>query len=182
MEKEVWRDVVGFEEFFKVSNYGFVFSKRTNKILKQHKAKSGYVTIATKIGGVKGRNYCFKVHRLVAEAFLGVCDGVRIQVNHKDGDKSNNSVSNLDWVTARENSQHALQTGLISCEARVNRIKWQRKLTDSQVLFIRENYKPHNSEFSARALSRYFGVSHKTILEVVNGISYLDIKSSGGIS
>jgi len=121
----VWKDVVGFEDYFKVSDCGQVYSKRTSKILKQNKRKNGYLTIATRIGGRDGQLYCFKVHRLVAEAFLPEPDeyltewakyshyGV-VLVNHKDGDKANNHSNNLEWVTAKGNSRHAYEIGLSS--------------------------------------------------------------------
>ena len=55
-EVEVWKDVVGFESLFLVSNFGEVYSKRSSKILKQNLHSNGYFTIATKIGGRKGKS------------------------------------------------------------------------------------------------------------------------------
>lgn len=120
---EVWKDVVGYEDYFMVSNLGAVFSKRSNKLLKQTKNKSGYLTIATRIGGRTGKAICFRIHRLVADAFLDPPTKEQLQwaettaykkvlVNHKDGDKLNNTVNNLEWVTSSENTQHAINTGL----------------------------------------------------------------------
>ena len=102
-EVEVWKDVVGYEEYFKVSNLGNVYSKRSGKILKQNLHPNGYYTIATKIGGRYGKNICFKVHRLVAKAFIpNVYD--KPYVNHIDGVKTNNTIGNLEWCTAKENT------------------------------------------------------------------------------
>lgn len=102
---EVWKDVVGFEEYFMVSNTGKVWSKRTNRELKQWLHPHGYMHIATTIGGRSGTRYCFKVHRLVAEAFIPNPDG-KPYVNHKNLDKRDNNLTNLEWVTASENSVH----------------------------------------------------------------------------
>lgn len=121
---EEFKDVVGYEDYFMVSNLGAVFSKRSNKLLKQTKNKSGYLTIATRIGGRTGKAICFRIHRLVADAFLDPPTKEQLQwaettkykkvlVNHKDGDKLNNTVSNLEWVTGSENTQHAISAGLI---------------------------------------------------------------------
>jgi hypothetical protein len=122
--QEIYKDVVGFEDYFQVSNLGNVYSKRTSKVLKQTVSKTGYYSVATKIGGRKGQAYCFKVHRLVAEAFLPEPDkyikesikdtvyGV-IVVNHKDGNKLNNLVENFEWCTYKENTQHAILMGLV---------------------------------------------------------------------
>lgn len=68
--------------------------------------KRGYMYVRT-------RNKNFILHRLVASAFIDNPDNLR-QVNHKDGNKLNNSVDNLEWVTAKENIQHAINRGLIT--------------------------------------------------------------------
>ena len=127
MEKEEYRDVVGFEDYFQISNLGNVFSKRSNRILKQTKSKTGYWTFATKIGGRNGTNHCFRVHRLVAGAFIPNPENKPF-VNHIDGCKTNNILSNLEWVTASENTVHAWSTGL-----QLTRPSIQRKLTADQV-------------------------------------------------
>jgi len=104
--EEVFKDVVGFEDYFQISNLGNIFSKRSNRVLKTHITKRGYVSLATKIGGRQGTNHCFRVHRLVAEAFLPNPEN-KPEVNHIDGIKTNNKISNLEWVTAEENMNHA---------------------------------------------------------------------------
>lgn len=121
---EIWRDVVGYESLFAVSSHGRVYSKRTNRVLKQFVHKNGYCHIATKIGGRLGINKTFKVHRLVAEAFLvrpsaQITDIVSESVyktalvNHIDGDKKNNLATNLEWCTYSQNIRHAVDLGLI---------------------------------------------------------------------
>lgn len=113
MVEEVWKDVVGFEDYFKISSFGNLFSKRTNKCLKKHKHPHGYLHVATKIGGRKGKNVCFKLHRLVADAFLdGKLEGY--VVNHLNGIKYDNRVENLEWCSHKENYDHAVKIGLIS--------------------------------------------------------------------
>jgi len=67
---EIYKDVAGFESFFKISNIGNLYSKRTKRNLKKHIDNHGYESVATKIGGRNGVNVCFKIHRLVADAFL----------------------------------------------------------------------------------------------------------------
>lgn len=156
MEKEEYRDVVGFEEYFQVSNLGNVFSKRSNRILKQAKRRD-YWTFATKIGGRNGINHCFSVHRLVAEAFIPNPEGKPF-VNHIDGCKTNNMLSNLEWVTASENMAHAWATGLLN-----------RKLTAEQVLEIRA------SNLSQIKLGEIYGLSHVNIGRIKRREAYKDI-------
>lgn len=156
---EVWVDAVGFEEYFKVSNFGRVFSKRTMSILKQTRHKSGYMQISTKIGGRCGRNHCLRVHRLVAKAFIENPD-CKTEVNHINLDKSDNHVSNLEWVTPKENTKHAVDMG-------VHKTPKIIKLSDSDKQFIRLNYKPRDKIFGCRPLARRFNVSHKAIQKVL---------------
>lgn len=179
--EEVWRDVVGFEEYFKISNLGNVFSKRTNKLLKTCTSPTGYEQIATKIGGRFGKSYTFKIHRLVAEAFLpppredlereaeesfyGV-----VPVNHKDGDKSNNELTNLEWISYSGNTRHAYDNGLLDIKGGVENSA--SKLSREDVEFIRENYTPYCRKFGARALAEVFGVHHTNISRVARGVAY----------
>ena len=162
MQEEIWKDVVGYEELFRVSNFGNVFSKRTGKLLKQHSRKHGRKTIATKVGGRNGMSLCFKVHRLVAEAFLENIEN-KPQVNHIDGNPSNNNLVNLEWATASENIVHAFDNGLIKIKSGLENALF--KLTYDQVLFIKEKYREYCRVFGARALGRMFGVTHGVITD-----------------
>ena len=159
------RDVLGYEKLFSVTEDGEVYSKRTNKILKQVNSGKGYLTIPTKIGGRDGVYKTFRVHRMVAEAYIEN-PHKKPFVNHLDGDKHNNKVSNLEWCTAKENFNHAMQIGLYIHS--VGEANGSSKLTKDKVLNIRERYTPRHKKDGARALSRELGVSHKTILQVVN--------------
>jgi hypothetical protein len=164
MAKELWKDVIGYEEYFQVSNLGNIFSKRTHKILITPLSKTGYPLLSTKIGGRKGTYKTIKVHRMVAEAFIPNPDNKPF-VNHIDGNKTNNVVTNLEWVTAKENSVHSISTGLQ--KPRCGMESGNSKLTDDDVKHIRENYKPRCSANGSRALGRKYGVDHQTILCIV---------------
>jgi hypothetical protein len=113
------------------------------------------------------------VHRLVAEAFIPNIDSKPF-VNHKDGNKLNNLVSNLEWCTHQENQAHAWATGLMNTEGRANSTKALldnrifHKLPDEVVAFIRANFKKRCPINGAQAMSERFGVSATTISYVVN--------------
>ena len=92
-----------------ISNYGKVFSKSSNRVIKIYKSKNGYYSVSLSIK--KGKQKRFLIHRLVAKHFINNLQN-KPQVNHIDGDKSNNHTDNLEWVTAKENVRHAYEIGL----------------------------------------------------------------------
>jgi len=101
----MWKDVSGYEGLYEVSNLGRVKSKR--KIISSVDDGKGYPRLhLSKDGKAKS----FRVHRLVAEAFIPNPDCFPI-VNHKDGNKENNTVENLEWCTQLENVEHAYING-----------------------------------------------------------------------
>lgn len=99
--KEIWKDVVGFEGLYMVSNYGRVKNCRTGKIMKPFERK-GYL----RIGLTKNHKQIkYPVHRLVAMAFIPNPNNLPF-VNHKDENKFNNCVDNLEWCTAQYNNTY----------------------------------------------------------------------------
>lgn len=169
--KEVWKDVVEYPEHFMISNHGRVWSKRTHKILKPVLSATGYPMINTRFGGRKGKAVSKRVHRWVCEAFLDNPEQKPF-VNHKDGVKTNNHVENLEWCTAKENSQHAVETGLACMDRDKGWNNIQAKLTEDDVVYIRSVYKPRHKMFGSRALARELGVNKNRILQVASYRSY----------
>lgn len=101
--EEIWKDIVGYEEIYQVSNFGNVKNIRTNKILKYGINDQNY-EIVTLYKKTKKKN--MRIHRLVAQAFIPNPDNLP-QINHKDGNKHNNRVDNLEWCTGSNNIKHA---------------------------------------------------------------------------
>ena len=89
---------------YEVSNTGLIRNKTTNKILKGRSSKSGYLQVSIKLDETNKFSNRY-IHRLVALYFINNPENKR-EVNHKDGNKENNNVENLEWVTSSENQIH----------------------------------------------------------------------------
>lgn len=120
--KEIFKTVVGFDRYL-VSNFGRVISTaRKVKELKPQKDAVGYYHVRLypedySLGSYgKGRGKrpkLYKVHRLVAETFISNDDPKnKVEINHKDGNKANNHVDNLEWISREDNMYHSWSTGL----------------------------------------------------------------------
>lgn len=164
---EIWKslkDVVKYGNNYEVSNLGRVRSidfidkrgyRRKSRIMAQANHHKGYKAISLTH---MGKRKTYKVHRLVALAFIPNLEN-KPEVNHKDGDKKNNCVYNLEWVTTSENAIHIHKNEFHSGD----------KLTEKDKEWIRENYKPYKSLYTYDDLSRMFNVSKTTIYFVLHG-------------
>lgn len=162
------KDVAGYEGLYYVTDAGQVFSYtrevynpatgktyiRTGCELSQETTKNGYKRVIVSKDG-KARK--LSVHRLVAKAFVLNPEG-KSQVNHKDGDKTNNFAWNLEWATASENTQHAFDTGLVVAE----------KLWDDAFKeMVLAEYIFGSRLHGLVALAKKYGVSKSTIHNIV---------------
>ena len=99
--------ITQFQSLYSITDSGDIYSHVSNKYLKQKDHPNGYKEILVVI---KQKKFVKYIHRLVAEYFIG--DVSDKQINHIDGDKTNNNYRNLEIVTARENQRHAIENGL----------------------------------------------------------------------
>ena len=157
-----WKIINGFDGY-SVSDTGLIKNNKTGRILKTRLSKKGYVTVTVRPDGRSSAKN-FRIHREVAEAFI--YNELNLpQVNHKNCDKTDNHVSNLEWVTAKENINHAIVNGRrVSLHGEDNS---ESKLTDSDVREILRSYIPFCNVYGSRALSKKFGVGKSTIGRVV---------------
>lgn len=106
INEEIWKPIPGYEKLYEVSNFGNVRNNR--KQLSFYRINSGYLALKLSKDNVRSSPL---VHRLVAIAFIPNPDNLP-EVNHKDGNKLNNHVDNLEWTSSKTNKQHALAAGL----------------------------------------------------------------------
>jgi len=142
-----WLVIEDFLEYM-VSEDGQIYSLKTNKILKQSKNRTGYF----KLNLWNSRQITVFPHRLVGKAFIDNPNNYP-QINHLDGVKTNNKVSNLEWCTHKMNLQHAAAIGLI----RRGEENGQSKLLEKDIINIR------NSEKTATELAKQYNVHRRTI-------------------
>ena len=137
-ESEIWKDVAEYEGFYQVSNKGNVRSvarkdsigrKRDGRILKPAYDRGGYLNVGLcKNGKSKTKN----VHRLVAETFIPKPKGF-LEVNHKDENKSNNRVENLEWCTREYNNTYGTRIEMVCKKVKAVNIKTGEAVTFNSV-------------------------------------------------
>jgi len=169
-DKEIWRSIENYCGYF-VSNFGRVKSKtrfvkdkngknriQKGRILKFQFINNYYsVTLCNEVG----EHQIVRVHHLVLECFCSKRPSPKHQCNHKDGNKLNNNIHNLEWMTALENTRHAHRVGLANSRGIANA---HSKLSEEDVLNIRDLYKKN---VSMRELSKKFNVSVQNIHSVI---------------
>lgn len=170
-EEEIWQPIVGYENLYEISNLGRIRSVDRYVIYPNiktpHLHKGRYLSPEVNVNGhlrvtlsKNGKTARFFLHRLVASQF---CDGYAegLVVNHKNGIKTDNRYTNLEWCTVADNVKHAVETGLWDrrCERGTG-----AKLTREQALFIRQN----KGVKKKKTLAEQFNVS----LGAIDGIWY----------
>lgn len=160
-----WRN---FYKHYSISSQGQVRNDINGAILKTWKDSKGYEVI--RLG--KGSGTYFKIHRIVALSFIPNPDNLP-QVNHKDGNKINNIVENLEWCSQSYNIQHADKTGLRQMPA--GEKASNAKLTNTQVKWIREHYIARDKIYGAIPLAKRFGVCVDSINNIISRTTFKDI-------
>ena len=169
--QEVWKDVCGYEGVYEVSNLGNVRSIdridclghiRKGKVLNIVTDKYGYFVVHLSLFG---KSKYHKVHRLVALAFIENPQNFR-QINHKDENKKNNCVSNLEWCTSKHNINYGNRNNLVAISL-YGENGHRHKLTQKDVDEIRTLYKKRSKENNMKKLSLKYGVSETEIRRII---------------
>lgn len=154
--------IKGYEDYY-ITKSGKIFSTLTNKELKYDKSCRGYCKVKLMDRRI-GRYITLQVHRLVAIQFIPNPNKLP-EINHKDGNKSNNSIYNLEWCTSEYNHRHAKENGLYKIEEDSPRAK----LTKQQVIQI---YKDWETCKNKVFLAKKYNVSDALIGEIIRGVRW----------
>lgn len=170
LEGEIWEPVIGWEDRYAVSNYGrlkgfWIKPFRLCRIQVHNDEFKKYLVIAL---CKNKKKYKTGVHRLVAQAFIPNPED-KPEVNHIDGDKQNNRVENLEWVTGSENMRHSFANGR---KPKRGEGIGTSVLKEEQVLRIRELY---DNGFSNMQMRRTFSISESTVSRIIKRESWQHI-------
>lgn len=165
MQNEIWKDIPGYDGKYQVSNLGNVRSfkqSKLGKLLKPYENHHGYLKICLHTKNKK--QYRF-VHRLVAENFLTIPESdCNYEINHKDTDKKNNCVENLEWTTHKENMEHAFSLGIFGSVGYGGKNQNAKKACqydkDGNLIKVWD---------CISDASRFFNIGHATISNVIHG-------------
>lgn len=177
---EKWKDIKGYEGAYQISNFGRLksFKKYPNgQILSTVNQYGWYFAVSLRSENRKGTTK--RIHRLVAKAFIPNPKNKK-EVNHIDGDKQNNKVENLEWVTHKENYWHSRRNGLSSHKEMVY---YNQKIRPKQIMQIDMNNNLIAIFANSKIAGDATGVCSRNILQVAAKTEYkpgLTRKQAGG--
>jgi hypothetical protein len=163
MEEEIWKDVVGYEGKYKVSNKARIWSNLSKRYLKQIE----YIGYMSVILYFNSKNRTEKVHRLMAKAFIPNPEN-KPQVNHLNGIKNDNRLENFEWVTNSENQLHALRIGLYK-NPFGEKNNWA-KIKEKDAIAIINDKRP------AKVICKEYNLAVNTIYSIKNGTNWKHLK------
>lgn len=169
--KEIWKRLFynncDYGDYYLISNLGRIKNVKNGTIMKNYKNKNNPYYKITLSFGNRNKQVTMRVHRAVAQTFIPNPDNLP-QVNHKDGNKLNNNIENLEWVTGKQNNIHAVVNKL----SRSGEMSQLSKLTSEQIEYIKEKCIPYDKNFGCIALAKKFNVDSSTISKIIHDMSW----------
>jgi len=174
------KDIKGYEGLYYATSYGNIVSypNRANGLkhttLRPTTNNAGYLHVSLSKNNIRKTK---NVHKLIADTLLENIDG-KPHINHKDGDKLNNELSNLEWCTPSQNAHHAFRLNLRKPSEKQKKAttkNWKKKRTvsDEVVVAIRNEYMPH--KITMPMLAEKYNISRSLVCSIVHGNSYRDL-------
>jgi len=160
---EEWKNISGYDSIYQISRSGIIKKiwKTKETIIKTRIRDGNYYSVDLTNNGVKKQ---WRIHVLLAATFIDNPQ-MKPEVNHRDGNKLNNNLSNLEWVTHKENMNHAFDSGLCPFGE-----KHTTKLNNNQVKEIRSKYIPY--KYPCSKIAKEYSVCEGTIYSIVKRINW----------
>lgn len=170
LQKEIWKDVKGFEGRYKISSHGRVasiFKKHCYLISPAKPDSGGYYNIALRFKANGIKRYCVRIHQLVAEHFLEKpITSERLEIDHDDCDRLNNYYKNLKWVTSSEHRKITMLKGeILRGENHAH-----SKLTELNVIEMRKLYA--TNQYTHKELAEIFGICRRQAGDIINKVNW----------
>lgn len=179
LDQQNWRPIPDYEDTYEISDYGLIRrirdgkNTKAGKILALNNDRLGYKRIQLWHDKKRIRQ-SFAVHRLVMLVFIGEPPEGR-EVNHKDGDKANNQLGNLEYITHQENIIHSFRELNRTVTVPRGEKSGNAKLTDEKIVEIRKRAAAGETR---RAIAEDYGVSHVNITHIVNRKTWTHIEEA----
>jgi hypothetical protein len=161
--KEFWKDIKKYEGHYQASNLGRIRSiKFKSRILKFHKSRYLFTHLSK-----NGKTEVLLVHRVIAQTWIKNPKNL-LTVNHKDGNKLNNNIMNLEWCSPSYNIIHSFKMGLSHPQKSEN--NWSTKLTKEMVKEIRDI-----KGISQKYIAKLFGIDQSNVSYIINNKTWKNV-------
>lgn len=168
--KQICKYCKDIKEYYYITEEGKIYSTKMNDFMKQRNKKGTDYKIIN-LMKTNGKKKTFRINRLMMLCFCPIDNPEKMEVNHIDGDKSNNKLQNLEWCTSSENQKHAFKNGLQ--KARKGENSNFSKLSEKEVVEIRKIYS--TQKITQKELANKFNTTKSNISAIVNYKSWKEI-------
>jgi len=177
---EIWKDIEGFEGYYKINSGGIVYSYISNKYLKPTMNRCGYYYVSLYLNTYVKK---YTIHRIVAKTFISNPYN-KPEVNHINGVKTDNRVENLEWCTSLQNMIHAWEMGLIKPCKHTQEFKDilsnermgvgnpMASLTYNEVIDLRIDF---NNKINRKDIAKKYNISLRSVYAIGNKVYYSNI-------
>ena len=163
------------KDYYIISNYGRIYNIYLNSFINPTKGINGYIECKLPVCNYHNRQRGFRIHRLVMLTFCYFPGCENFEVNHKDGNKSNNYIGNLEWSTRKENIDHSWKYGLSKAHPCIGEQNGRAKLKEEDVHLICQKLVNNQTTVS---ISKEFNISRSVISGIKNKNIWVHISSN----
>ena len=170
MQKIIIKNDCDFSLEYLADDSGHIYSPYKKGFMTEHKDKDGYLKVNLSLKN-KGRQHPFPVHRLILETFVPVEDMDKLQVDHIDGDKTNNNINNLRWTTCKENINNPNTLKNARANNQNGAKNLMAKFNAESILHLINDC--NSGEYKQKEILEKYNINRETLRKILNRISYI---------